>query len=181
MKTILISGKAGHGKTTFANFLTEELEQRGYVVLQTSFGNLLKDMCSRYWGWNGEKDEFGRSLLQTIGTEIVRAKDDHFWTDFVKRFASIIEPNFLVIDDWRFIEEYERLGGDITTVKVERYDEWTDINVNIPYTNPAMTEEQLNHKSESELDDFACDFIIVNNGIENVRDAACGFLQEMNW
>lgn len=171
MNTILIGGKAGHGKTTFANFLVEELEQRGYSVLQTSFGDLLKHMCARYWGWNGKKDEEGRSLLQTVGTEIVRAKDEHFWTDFVSRFAAVVEPDFLVIDDWRFVEEYERICGDITTVKVERYD----------YINPAMTAEQLEHQSENELNDFYYDFIIINDSIENVRDAACGFLQEMNW
>lgn len=176
MKVYLISGKAGHGKTTFANFLEEELSQKDCKdVVRVAFGDLLKDVCRRYFDWDGEKDEKGRALLQYVGTELVRARDEDFWTDYVMRFCAVMRPDIVIIDDWRFIEEVERMSrflDDIVTVRVERYEEWSGEYINTPYKNPAMTQEQLEHQSETELNEYPCNYIVVNDGITHLREAA---------
>lgn len=177
MKIFLICGKAGHGKTTFANFLEEELSLKG-EVLRIAFGDLLKYVCRQYYGWDGVKDEKGRSLLQHVGTEIVRTRDEDFWSDYVLRFAEVMRPDFVIIDDWRFLEEIERIHffkTDTTTIRVERYEKWVGDHpdyINIPYKNPAMTQEQLAHRSETELADYPCEYIITNVGIDSMREAA---------
>lgn len=176
MKIILISGKAGHGKTTFANFLEEELSLKG-EVLRIAFGDLLKDICRRYFDWNGEKDAESRALLQYIGTELVRERDEDFWTDHVLRYAAVMRPDFVIIDDWRFIEEIERSSqffSDITTMRVERYDEYPSV----PYRNPAMTQGQLYHRSETELADYNCEYIITNTSLNSLREAAQEMIKE---
>lgn len=183
MKIILISGKAGHGKTTFANFLEEELMLKG-EVLRIAFGDLLKDICCRYYDWDGEKNEEGRALLQLVGTEIVRERDEDFWTDHVARFAAVMRPDFVIIDDWRFVEEVERLSrffSDITTIRVERYEKWVGDHpdyINVPYKNPVMTKEQLAHRSETELENYICEYIITNTSINSIREAAQELVKE---
>ena len=67
MQVIVISGKAQHGKDTTAGFLKDALEADGYPVLIAHYGDLVKYVCKMYLGWNGEKDEYGRSLLQYAG------------------------------------------------------------------------------------------------------------------
>lgn len=178
MKIVMICGKAGHGKTTFANFLEEELAATGKEVLVASFGTALKDVLRNYYDWDGKKNTAGRSLLQQVGTEIVRAKDEHYWTDTLMRLATAMNPDFLIVDDWRFIEEIDRASeyhSDITTVRVERYEKWVGDHcdyVNIPYKNPAMTADQLAHRSETELDSYNCEYIITNVSLTAMRESA---------
>ena len=63
-RVITISGKARSGKDTTALLLKEALEKKGYRVLITHYADLLKFVCKEYFGWNGEKDEEGRTLIQ---------------------------------------------------------------------------------------------------------------------
>ena len=57
INTIVISGKAGHGKTTLANLIKEELENQNFRVMKIAFADYLKFIAKKYYGWNGEKDE----------------------------------------------------------------------------------------------------------------------------
>ncbi len=41
----------------------------GYKVLIAHYADLVKYVAKTFFEWNGEKDEYGRSLLQHIGTE----------------------------------------------------------------------------------------------------------------
>ena len=83
MKIILISGKAQHGKDTFAKALQPYFEPYNTKIVH--FADALKFVCSQYYDWNGVKDNLGRTILQRVGTEVVRAQDEHFWTDFAAR------------------------------------------------------------------------------------------------
>ena len=55
----------------------------GYSTLIVHYADLLKYMCKTFFGWNGEKDEFGRSLLQRVGTDCIRNVEPDYWVDFV--------------------------------------------------------------------------------------------------
>ena len=59
MKVICISGKAGHGKDTFAGFLKKSLEEQYKRVLITHYGDLIKYVCEKFFEWDGMKDEKG--------------------------------------------------------------------------------------------------------------------------
>ena len=73
MKVVCISGKAQHGKDTTAGMMKTVLESMGHTVLIAHYGDLVKYVCRTFFGWNGEKDAYGRSLLQKVGTDIVRS------------------------------------------------------------------------------------------------------------
>ena len=97
MKVITISGKAQNGKDTTAGFLKDALEADGYSVLITHYGDLLKYICQKFFNWNGEKDEKGRSLLQYVGTDVIRAEQPDFWVGFVSNILDLFP------DTWDYV------------------------------------------------------------------------------
>lgn len=158
MKTIMISGKAGHGKDTVAQIIKEELELQNEKVLIIKFGDAVKWFAREYYNWNGNKNIQGRSLLQYIGTEMMRSYDEYYWGRIVSEFiAANKDFTYALIPDWRFYTEKEAVLADnkeCYTLRVERPN----------FINPNMTEEQLKHISETELDNYKFDYIIYNSG-----------------
>ena len=179
MKIILIGNKARMGKDTFANMLKEELNERAVIV---HFADALKFICKSYYGWNGEKNTFGRTLLQYVG-QSTRDSDEHFWTDFIARLIKAnLSKNYeyIIIPDWRYKEEYERLlkyfhYEDIITVNITRFN--SDFS---PYIPNELTFEQRQHKSEIDLDTYVCQYYISNFTLEKLRESAQTFVKESN-
>ena len=97
MKILCISGKAQHGKDTTANYLYNELKDKGYKVMITHYADLLKFICSNMFGWDGKKNEKGRHLLQYVGTDIIRKQKPDYWVDFI---ISILE---LFPNEWEYV------------------------------------------------------------------------------
>ena len=161
MKVIMISGKAGHGKDQFATFLKNKLEEHNKTVLIIKFGDPVKWLAQNYLGWNGEKDEKGRSLLQHFATDTVRAQFPTYWADIIAKFiAAENKWDYILIPDWRFINEFETISlynHDIITLRVNRF----DLNGK-PYYNSNMRIHQLTHISECELDNFNFEYIVEN-------------------
>ena len=125
MRVVCISGKAQHGKDTTAGLLKEELEDIGEKVLVAHYADLLKYLCKTYFGWNGEKDEAGREILQHVGTDIIRAQKPDYWVDFMREFLMMFENewDYVLIPDTRFpneIEEMRRVMEDTIHVRVVR-------------------------------------------------------------
>lgn len=157
MKVICISGKAQHGKDTVAKMLKGILERYGNRVLITHFGDLLKYICKSFFKWDGQKDVKGRSLLQDVGTNNIRSKQPDYWVNFIAQVLSFFpdEWDFVIIPDCRFPNEYEVLKDheiDTILLRVER-----------PGFKSQLTEEQLNHPSETALDNYNYDYKIINN------------------
>lgn len=158
MQIITISAKAQHGKDYTANLLKEELEDMGYSVLICHYADLLKYICKQFFGWDGKKNEEGRTLLQKVGTEGVRKVKPDYWVDFIKDILTFFpyEWDYVIIPDTRFPNEIESLvidGFNVITIRVER-----------PNFENNLTEEQRNHASETSLDDYLFDYKIINDG-----------------
>ena len=160
---ILLSGKARHGKDTSAEIVKENLEDRGYKVLITHYADLLKFICKNFFGWNGEKDEAGRTLLQQVGTNCIREQNPDYWVDFIANLIKMF-PNsydYIIVPDTRFPNEITRIrdaGFLATHVRVIR-----------PDFENQLTEEQKNHPSETALNDTAPDFVIKNTTMSVLR------------
>ena len=171
MKILLISGKSGHGKDTFAQMLKEQLELKKKTVLIIRFGDAVKWFARTCFNWDGEKNEFGRTLLQTIGTDRLRTKFPTYWADIVAKFLAAIPVwDYVLIPDWRFENELETIDtflNNIYTFRIERYEN------NELYHNPAMNKEQLNHISECELDNCnSFDWTIEHSTLEELKQSA---------
>ena len=157
MKVICISAKAQHGKDTSAVILKEIYEAEGKRVLITHYADLLKYICKTFFDWNGEKDSYGRTLLQQVGTNIVCAKQPDFWVDFIINILKLFEGTWdiVIIPDCRFVNEIEKMRANFDT---------TVIRVVRPNFDNGLSVTQKQHPSETALDNFDFDAIIYNNG-----------------
>ena len=151
-------GKAGSGKDTSAFLLADALSKKGLTVRRIAFGDFLKHDAALL-GWNGQKDEKGRTFLQQLGDVCREYNGEDF---FVNRLFSKIaweanedgSQDVYMITDVRFRNEYKAMveRGAIM-VKVVRKDEGIK-----------MTEAQKHHISETAMDSFEYDVLVENTG-----------------
>ena len=163
-KIILISGKARSGKNTVGDYLAEQLRAKGYKVVEDMYAKYIKGYLKDYYGWDGvTKDEAIRTKLQQLGTEKIK-QELNFKSFHAKRLAEdfqIVQDDFdyFIVTDTRFEDEIYTLKayfGDniVTTLRVERQKDFTG----------GLTGEQLQHTSETALDNFIFDEVIYNIG-----------------
>ena len=176
MKVICISGKAGNGKDYSASCLKNKLTEDGKRVLITHYADLVKYICTKFFDWNGEKDEEGRHLLQYVGTDIVRTQYPDYWVDFIIGILKMFSDkwDYVLIPDCRFPNEIDKMkeaGFDVVHMRVVRPD----------YDN-GLTSTAKNHPSETSLDNAEYDMLIYNYGDEEfsmtVRAAARELIEE---
>jgi hypothetical protein len=161
MKVCCISAKARHGKDTAAAMIAEYLESKGQRVLITHFADLLKFICVKFFGWNGDKDEKGRTLLQRIGTDVIGAK---YWAKFIVDILKFFEDewDYVLIPDCRYPIEMTMMEDNFDTVllRVER-----------PGFDNGLTDAQKAHPSEVSLDNYCYDALLYNDGsLEDFAD-----------
>ncbi len=156
---ILIGGKAGCGKTTAAKILLDMCEY-GAIL---HFASGVKRAAEVSFGWNGEKDEKGRELLQRIG-QAGRAYNENMWVDQAALYATVQEYNPYIIDDWRFPNEHQRLielfpARRIITIKMIAPDR--EILKGLP---------AYNEISETALDDYPVMHKVYNPAHDTLED-----------
>ena len=168
----LVSGKAGSGKSTFAELLADQLDNS----LIINYADLVKYIAKTYYNWNGEKDESGRALLQEIGTERGRKHvNEDIWITMTANIISILSNkynNFIIADcrfpneiDYRYSKKY-----DVYSIRIER-----------PNYKNNLTEQQNLHESETALDDYNFDYIVENSGtLDDLHDTAIAILEDIH-
>lgn len=177
MKIIALSGKAESGKNFYADLLKNYIEDSfNEKVCLIAFADILKYTCKTYFGWNGEKDDIGRSLLQKIGTELREKNNPDIWTnitcDLIKFMSS--EYDWFIVTDVRFERELLTLKMrflQVYPVRIERFSVDVDpIDGKILLYEKAirsyknhLTDEQRQHSSETELDNYKNWFEIIYN------------------
>lgn len=162
MLVILVSGKAGHGKDTFASYLKDILGENE-IVEHINLAYVLKQEALEA-GWNGRKDEEGRSFLQWFG-EKKREEDIYYCC---KKLEKIIpeETDILIVGDCRQEHEvnyFREKDYEVVTIRVIRYVEGK------PFENN-LTEEQKNDTTETGLDNFNFDIRVhYDEGLKEVQ------------
>ena len=155
---ICISGKAGSGKDTLAGFLKERLENQGCTVMTTHYADLLKFILEKWYGWDGVRNQNGRYLLQTVGTDVIRAADRDFFVRFIDAMIGMCGKvyDYILIPDLRFPNELSYLrehGKNAIHVHIER-----------PTNENSLHGDQEEHSSETAMDSVTPDYAIHNNG-----------------
>ena len=182
--TIILSGKSGSGKDMMAQFMKDELAKHGKKVIIMHYADALKWILREYFDWDGKKDEVGRTLLQMVGTDMVRAVHPGYWTGIVVGFLQALEPtnNFdlAIIPDARFENEVDialQMLKNCVAVRIERKN--AD---GTPWINPNLTEDQRNHPSETSLDKYAFDYVVHNDeGLELLKESAITILEDLKY
>ncbi len=154
----VISGKARHGKDTTALAIKKAYKDK--KVINLAYGSYIKEYAKKISDWDGNEETKPRELLQTLGTDVIRDKIDKDF--FVKRLCDDIRVysyyfDIITISDARFPNEIDTpkdLFENVVTIKVVRDN-----------FDSSLTKEELNHLTETALDDYdGFDFILKNDG-----------------
>ncbi len=162
IKIYLISGKARHGKTTFAKMMKDYFASIGTKSVATSYAKYIKMYAEELTDWDGSPETKPRSLLQYLGTEMIR---EHLGKEnyFVHRLDEDLDiyneyVSYVMIDDARRPNEIDYFKNKYPTqVKAVR--------IVRPNFDAGLDAEQANHESEVGLDNYTeYDYTIVNDG-----------------
>jgi hypothetical protein len=163
---ILISGKGESGKDLSATIIKDRLSELGYKVVITRYAKYLKDMAKEFCGWDGNKDEYGRKLLQVLGTDIIRQKMNKklFHVNRICEDVEICADYFdiVIVSDCRFPDE-------VYLPKAFFGDKVLDIRVERPGHVSKLTDEQKTHISETALDDFNFSVVLTATNQEELE------------
>jgi len=170
--------KKGAGKTTSAKYIQQKLVGDFPSSVQTflfAFGSKIKSVANHF-GWDGEKDEKGRRLLQEVG-DIGRHYNPNIWINFVldeiikmKLVSDLFnKQRVYLVDDIRFEEEAEALKN------LEVVDQTFIIRMD------RDTGSNDSHRSEHGMDNYnGWDLVIDNNGtMEELYEKLDGVIKNL--
>ena len=154
----MFSGKAGVGKSYSADLLKQMVEEYNLNTFKSPFAAGVK-ATARFMGWDGNKDQKGRRLLQRIG-QSGREYDENLW---VKSSFQIIENSdsypydVVFIDDWRFPNEISFIQKNELLYKT------IAIRVEAPDREILVGTPEYDEVSEVSLDDYKNFNFYLNN------------------
>lgn len=171
MKVLCISAKAQHGKDTAAALIKDYLESKGNRVLITHYADLVKFVCTKFFDWDGQKDEKGRTLLQYVGTDVISSQQPSYWVDFIISILKFFENewDYVLIPDCRYPVEVIRMSTAFETkiLRIER-----------PNFENGLTEKQKQHVSETSMDNYFFDAVIYNDStLESFKEKLIEFVK----
>lgn len=124
---VLVTGPAGSGKTTFCGVLVKALAA-DTDVLRMAFADSLKEAVVSveesfkldWTDWkNYEAKAAARPLLVALASHL-RGKDENVFAEYLWSSAShpTLNPTVLVIEDWRYMNEYRFLAERTTVIPI---------------------------------------------------------------
>lgn len=162
-----ISGKAESGKNTFVELARKT--DHNLITFDFAFANEVKRLAFDL-GWDGQKDDKGRSGLIWLGDGARKHFDHDIWIkklqknmrEIVKQSDCIINKDYAIffVTDMRYENESEALWELAKEVGAEYY----SVRVNRPWHESKLTVEQRKNASETSLDNYAFDYVIHNDG-----------------
>jgi dephospho-CoA kinase len=93
-------GGLGSGKTTIANYLTNNDGYKKY-----SLADPMREIIQKYFGVNDKHDPRYRSLMQKLGTDWFRNEEPLVWVNYLKNRIEQDNEPLNVVDDVRFVNE----------------------------------------------------------------------------
>lgn len=178
---IFVTGNCG--KDSFGEALKRQLETKGKKVFNTHYADFLKFYCARYKNWDGQKNFYGRQLLQETGS-VARNNYEDAWVDIVisllRGFKS--EYDYAIIPDTRYpneIEHVKAVNSSLRLYNQEFAEEIHTIRVSRPGFENDLTPEQKQHPSETALDDYEFDYYYANVGdLKKMEEDALRWIEE---
>lgn len=159
-KIFIISGKANAGKDTTAELINNYVKLKGLKVINTQISSYIKMYAKKITGWNGSEDSKPRSLLQELGTDVIRKQIDNDF--FIKRIIGDIKVysyyfDVITISDARLPEELESIKNNFSNVY--------RVNVLRPNFENNLKSSEKKHLTEVALDGYNnYEYVIENDG-----------------
>ena len=172
-KVILICGKAESGKKEFGKLIEKELSKNKFTSFTFPITYFFKELLKKQYGWDGKKDKKGRDLLQKIGEEW-NNKSPGFWATLSCELLSslVLDYDVFIVTGVRRIEEIKTFKKKFKTATV---------NVVKKERKTKLTDEQQEHESEKELENYKFDFVIENKTPQQLKEQAKNFADKFLW
>lgn len=161
-KIFIAAGKANSGKDTTCSLIDNYIKLKGLKVINLQFSSYIKMYAKEISGWTGDEETKPRSLLQQLGTDIIRKEiDDDF---FIKRIIGDIKVysyyfDVITISDARFPKELDIIKNTFNNVY--------KINIKRPNFENNLNKNEKKHITELALDNYDdsnYDYILINDG-----------------
>lgn len=172
----IVSGKANAGKDTTCELINNYAKLKELTTVNLQFSSYIKMYAKVISGWNGKEDTKPRSLLQEIGTSIIREKIDNMF--FIKRIIGDIMVysyycDVITISDARLPEEIDSIYKNFKNV--------IRINVKRPNFDNNLNEKEKKHLTETALEGYHdYDYELVNEGtIEDLNEKVIKLINEV--
>lgn len=163
-KIIILSGKAGSGKSSVASLISK---YEKCIVL--SYASYIKEVAKNVLDWDGNEEDKPREFLQQFG-DVIKEIDSNF---LINRLIEDIKVysyfyDLIVISDARFVSEIETIKNNFENV----------YSINIYGRHNNLTQQQKNHITEIALDNYSkYDYKIKND--ENCEEKIKNILKEI--
>ena len=165
-KIYLLSGKARHGKDTIAGYLKEFYEKDGKKVIFSRAGKYIKFYAMEMTGWDGSEETKPRTLLQELGTDVIRNKLNKAEM-FIDRQIDDIEIYSYFYD--AIIVPDIRLPKEIDSVKA-KFDNVVAIHINRINFESDLSSNQQSHITETAMDNYTnFDYEVTNDTLEQLE------------
>ena len=162
-KIFIASGKANSGKDTTCELINNYIKLKGLKSVNLQFSSYIKMYAKTIAGWDGNEDTKPRSLLQELGTDVIRKYIDEYF--FINRIIDDIKVysyyfDVITISDARFPKELDSIKNNFKDVY--------KINIKRPNFENNLNDIQRKHVTEVALDNYNdYDYILVNDGSIN--------------
>lgn len=160
-KILLLSGKSCSGRDTVADFIKNEYEKKGKLVLKLSFGFYIKEYVKKITDWDGTDENKPRELLSVIGNKLIREKINEYF--FVNKLLEDIKVysyffDVIVVSDCALEIEIDSVRNKLNNVET--------IRINRPNFDNGLEEDIKLSKIETDLDNYEYFDYIVNNNAD---------------
>lgn len=155
----IVSGKANSGKDTSCDLINNYVRIKNKNSINLQFSSYIKTYAKKISGWDGSEKEKPRTLLQQLGTDIIRDKIDNNF--FINRIIGDIKVysyyfDFITISDARFPEEIDSIYKEFKNVYRLRIERPGFVN--------NLDNNEKKHISEIALDDYNnYDYVVIND------------------
>lgn len=175
MKVYMISGKARNGKDTLAGFMKKYFDENGEKACIMHVGNYIKHFAIDYFGWDGSDETKPRTLLQQLGTEIIREKMNKplFFTTRLIEDMEVLSNFYevIIIADVRLPLEFDEVS------KV--YPDLVKMHITRPELVSNLSATEQKHITEVALDEYKdYKYDLINTTLEDLEEQAKKIVEE---
>lgn len=159
-KIFIIAGKANAGKDTTAELIDNDIKLKNMRAVNLQISSYIKMYAKVISGWDGSEESKPRSLLQELGTEIIRNKIDEKL--FIRRIIEDIKVysyyfDVITISDARLPLELDLISDAFSNVY--------RLNVIRPNFENNLNLKEKKHITETALDNYNdYEYTIINDG-----------------
>ena len=172
----IVSGKANSGKDTSCDLINNYVKIKNKKSINLQISSYIKMYAKKISGWDGSEETKPRTLLQQLGTDVIRDQiDNNFFINRIIGDINVYSYYFdvITISDVRFPEEIDSIHNEFKNVyrlRIERPGFVNNLNPN-----------EKKHRTETALDNYNnYDYVVINDSsLEDLNNKLKNIIDEV--